>query len=144
MDTLFIYHRSLGAYTFGDLLLIVAFLFRKLDLTMPFLSGKLFLLIFKFLKTMRQSLMIVAFALLTFVVCNNNKSTENHEHNADGKATLQRGTHTHDDGSVHNDHAEEVKQETFKAGQDSTKVEHKNETEHGHDHSDPNHKNINF
>ncbi|PZR09535.1 MAG: hypothetical protein DI539_21845 [Flavobacterium psychrophilum] len=83
--------------------------------------------------------MIAAFALLTFVACNNNKSTENHEHNADGSHPTE-GTHTHDDGSVHNDHAEEVKQETFKAGQDSTKVEHKNETEHGHDHSDPNHK----
>lgn len=89
---------------------------------------------------MKHSLIIAAFAALTFVACNNNKSKENHEHNADGSHPTTEGTHTHDDGSAHNDHAEEVKQETFKVGQDSTKVEHKNEVEHGHDHSDINHK----
>lgn len=54
-------------------------------------------------------------------------------------------THVHDDGSVHGDHADEpakpAAQENFKVEADSTiqQVEKKHD-DHGHDHSDPNHK----
>lgn len=75
---------------------------------------------------------IVAFATLTLFACNNN-SGEKHEHNPDGSHPATEGTHTHDDGSVHQDHADTtVNQEQFKVGEDTAA--------HGHDHSDPNHK----
>jgi|GEM_PF-2382521 hypothetical protein len=56
-------------------------------------------------------------------------------------------THVHDDGSVHGEHADEPKtpvaQENFKA--DSTQkatpaAKEEKHDDHGHDHSDPNHK----
>lgn len=82
---------------------------------------------------MKRSLFIAVFAALTFIACNN-KPEEHHEHNADGSHPETEGAHTHDDGSVHNDHGTDttVKQEEFKVEQDSAT--------HGHDHSDPNHK----
>lgn len=56
-------------------------------------------------------------------------------------------THVHDDGSVHGNHSDEPAaapaQESFKAAADSTqKTAPATETkpDHGHDHSDPNHK----
>ena len=83
---------------------------------------------------MKKSFFLSAFAALTLIACNNNKSEENHEHNADGSHSQTESTHVHDDGSVHNDHEADttVMQEQFKVEQDSTA--------NGHDHSDPNHK----
>lgn len=106
----------------------------------PIQRANHFFFIIKFIKTMKKSFIIAAFAALTFIACNNsNKSEENHEHNADGSHPTT-GTHAHDDGSVHDDHEVEAKQEAFEVGQDSTKVENKSEEEHGHDHSDSDHK----
>ncbi|WP_313380485.1 hypothetical protein [Proteiniphilum saccharofermentans] len=65
-----------------------------------------------------------------------------------GGNSNKQGTHTHDDGSVHEDHATEQaapKQESFKVEADSITLEadsakHDHDHDHGHDHSDPNHK----
>lgn len=54
------------------------------------------------------------------------------------------GTHIHDDGSVHDAHTEETKnaapQESFQVEADSTAKQPETKDDHGHDHSDPNHK----
>ncbi len=49
-----------------------------------------------------------------------------------GKKTDQEGTHTHEDGSTHEDHADTTAQEEFNAA-DST-GHHNDSTEHEHSH----------
>ncbi|MFV0305038.1 MAG: hypothetical protein ACK5IC_06125 [Moheibacter sp.] len=82
---------------------------------------------------MRKSFFIAVVTAFTFIACNNNKQ-ENHEHNADGSHPATEGTHQHEDGSTHSDHADDVKQESFTVEQDSTNVESKNEEAHDHSH----------
>ena len=83
---------------------------------------------------MKTSFFIAAFAALSCIACNN-KSKDNHAHDAEGNHLQTQGTHMHDDGSVHNDGHEAnttVEQEKFKVEQDSTA--------HRHYPSNPHHK----
>lgn len=59
---------------------------------------------------MKTTLFILALVSVLFVGCSGNSS---HDH--------QEGTHTHEDGTVHedHDHADSTKQEEFKVGADS-------------------------
>lgn len=84
---------------------------------------------------MRKSFLIAMIAVFSFIACNNKQ--ESHNHNSDGSHQTTAGMHEHEDGSVHTDHPNDVKQESFTVDQDSTAVETKKKTEH--DHSDPNH-----
>ncbi len=67
-----------------------------------------------------KNLCIAAIAVLFFIASCGKKS---------------EGTHTHDDGSVHADHADTTKQEEVKIVGDSTKQESPKDTlAHGHSH----------
>ena len=63
-----------------------------------------------------------------------------------GKKSGNQNTHTHEDGSIHEDHATEQTtpvQEVFKADTVSISLNPdsvKNDHDHEHDHSDPDHK----
>lgn len=79
-----------------------------------------------------KKLMIMAVALLALTACGGNKN-QNH------------GTHVHEDGSVHENHAPEATpaaQETFKVEADTTvaaeaEKHHDHGHDHGHDHNHP-------
>lgn len=63
-----------------------------------------------------------------------------HTHDANGAHPSSEATHTHDDGTVHDDHTDSTDhhQEEFKVEGDSTIV--KKQPEHGHSHDDGSHR----
>lgn len=79
------------------------------------------------------SILFSAFFILGLSSCH---SHSGHNHSSD--------THVHDDGTVHGDHAGDsitsTKQESFKVEADSAIQQVEEIQDHGHDHSDPNHK----
>lgn len=85
---------------------------------------------------MKSKIIIIVFSALLFglMACG-------------GRNSNKQGTHTHEDGSVHGDHATEQaapKQESFKAEADSTtvkadSVKHDHDHDHSHDGSDHKH-----
>lgn len=84
---------------------------------------------------MKKSILTVAVAALLFAACSNNK---NKEHSQDGdEHNHAKGTHVHEDGSVHEDHATEHHQEEFKLDGDSAAII--KELENGHSHDDGSH-----
>jgi protein involved in sex pheromone biosynthesis len=77
---------------------------------------------------MKKTLSILALSVFLFAACNNS-SEKSHE----------EGTHTHDDGSTHADHAkaDTTKQEEFSVAGDTTKAaekthKHEDGKEHKH------------
>lgn len=74
-------------------------------------------------------------ALIIFGLSSCNSSSNNNQ---------PADTHVHDDGSVHEAHPKDSKtsapQENFKVVADSTVQQPEKKDDHGHDHSDPNHK----
>jgi protein involved in sex pheromone biosynthesis len=77
---------------------------------------------------MKKTLSILALSVFLFAACNNAKEDSHEE-----------GTHTHDDGSTHADHAkaDTTKQEEFSVATDTTKAEskphaHEDGKEHKH------------
>ncbi|MDP3398445.1 MAG: hypothetical protein Q8S23_04800 [Bacteroidales bacterium] len=86
------------------------------------------------MKTFKISaILISAFIILSLNSCNNSSNKNQPE-----------GTHVHDDGSVHESHTDETKsttpQESFQVEADTTVTQPEKKDDHGHDHSDPNHK----
>jgi ABC-type phosphate/phosphonate transport system substrate-binding protein len=55
--------------------------------------------------------LLVAFALSSLALAGCSNHSEKHDHGS--------GTHTHEDGTVHEDHGDSTKQEEFKVGADS-------------------------
>lgn len=82
---------------------------------------------------MKNPIILLTITALLFAGCGNKKSSE-HSHDGEAAHEHTEGTHGHEDGSVHEDHANaKPKQEEFKVDDDSTSQEAE---EHGHDHED--------
>jgi uncharacterized protein YcfL len=74
---------------------------------------------------MKKSLIVISVTALMLSACSGNQRNE-HGHSHD--------THTHDDGTVHQNHdAEEPKQEEFSVSDDTLSKSNQPETEHTHD-----------
>lgn len=80
---------------------------------------------------MKTKIMMLAVALFFITACGENNGNNN------------QGTHVHEDGTTHENHAHETKkpstQECFKVDADTTILEsehqHNHDHDHGHDHS---------
>jgi ABC-type enterochelin transport system substrate-binding protein len=88
---------------------------------------------------MKKTFISMAVAAILLAGCGNNKN--NHQSHSSHNHEGTSNAHTHEDGSVHDDHqTSEAPQETFKIVPNDSSVRTKNEVDHHHNSTGNQHK----